>query len=107
MCAWWFVGLNVLAGIVTPFYSTLLMTMIQQSFPANQLGRVLGMLNSLASLAGPAGLIFAGPLADAIGVAKLFIIGGVGSLLCGPAMWLMPNDQQLQAHLKLTESDLS
>ncbi len=83
------------------------MTMIQQSFPANQLGWVLGMLNSLASLAGPAGLIFAGPFADTIGVAKLFIIGGVDSLLCGPAMWLMPNDQPLQAHLKLTESDLS
>lgn len=106
---WWFVGLNVLAGIVTPFYSTLLMAMIQQSFPANQLGRVLGVLNSLTSLAGPAGLIFAGPLADAIGVEKLFIIGGIGSLLCGLTMWLIPSarryDQQLQTRLKPTESD--
>lgn len=76
-------------------------------FPRQPARTGSGMLNSLASLAGPAGLIFAGPLADAIGVAKLFIIGGVGSLLCGPAMWLMPNDQPLQAHLKLTESDLS
>jgi len=67
------------------------------------------MLNSLASLAGPAGRIFAGPLADAIGGAKLFIIGGVDSLLGGPAMWLMPSarqyDQQLQSHLKLTDSE--
>lgn len=85
------------------------MAMIQQSFPANQLGRVLGVLNSLTSLAGPAGLIFAGPLADAIGVEKLFIIGGVGSLLCGLTTWLIPSarqyDQQLQTRLKLTESD--
>ncbi len=99
----WFVVLNVLAGAVTPFYSTLLMAMIQQSFPPDQLGRVLGVLNSLTSVAGPVGLIFAGPLADAIGVEKLFIIGGVGSLLCGLAMWLMPSareyDQQLQARL--------
>lgn len=102
----WFVILNVLAGIVTPFYTTLLMAMIQQSFPADQLGRVLGVLNSLTSMAGPVGLIFAGPLADAIGVEKLFIIGGIGSLLCGLAMWLMPSartyDQLLQAQLATT-----
>ncbi|AKP64311.1 MFS transporter [Levilactobacillus koreensis] len=99
----WFAILNVLAGTMTPFYSTLLMAMIQQSFPPDQLGRVLGVLNSLTSVAGPVGLIFAGPLADAIGVEKLFIIGGVGSLLCGLAMWLMPSareyDQQLQSRL--------
>lgn len=104
----WFVILNALAGMVTPFYTTLLMAMIQQSFPADQLGRILGVLNSLTSIAGPVGLIFAGPLADAIGVEKLFIIGGLGSLLCGLAMWLMPNartyDQRLQARLAATVS---
>ncbi|WP_125764417.1 MFS transporter [Levilactobacillus mulengensis] len=99
----WFVVLNALAGTMTPFYSTLLMAMIQQSFPADQLGRVLGVLNSLTSVAGPVGLIFAGPLADSIGVEKLFIIGGLGSLICGLAMWLLPSarayDQQLQERL--------
>lgn len=97
---WWFVALNLLAGIGTPFFNTLLMAMIQQSFPPEQLGRVLGVLNALMSLTGPIGLIFAGPRADRIGVASLFIIAGAGTLLCGLATWLMPSarqyDQQLQ-----------
>jgi len=76
--------------------------MIQQSFPPAQLGRILGVLNSIMSITGPVGLIFAGPLADMIGVEKLFIIGGVGSLVCGLLMWLLPStrryDVKLQAH---------
>jgi DHA3 family macrolide efflux protein-like MFS transporter len=101
----YFVALNTLAGIMTPFYTTLLMAMIQQSYPAEQLGKVLGVINSLTSLAGPAGLIFAGPLADKIGVEKLFIIAGLGSLLCGLVMLIMPSvrnyDQELQSKIEL------
>lgn len=100
----WFVALNTLAGVMGPFFNTLLMAMIQQSFPPAELGRVLGVLNSIMSLTGPLGLIFAGPLADSIGVEKLFIIGGVGALLCGAMMGLMPTvrsyDQRLQIKLK-------
>lgn len=50
------------------------MAMIQQSYPAEELGRILGVLNSLLNLAGPIGLIFAGPLADVIGIERLFVI---------------------------------
>ena len=50
------------------------MAMIQQSYPAEELGRILGVLNSLLSLARPIGLIFAGPLADLIGIERLFVI---------------------------------
>ncbi|WP_125705188.1 MFS transporter [Lacticaseibacillus daqingensis] len=98
---WWFVGLNALAGLATPFFNTLLMAMIQQSFAPAHLGRVLGITNALMSITGPVGLIFAGPLADAIGVANLFVIAGVGTLLCGLLNWLIPSarqyDQTLQA----------
>ncbi|NLR32049.1 MFS transporter [Levilactobacillus tujiorum] len=96
----WFVGLNALAGIATPFYSTLLMAMIQQSFPPTQLGRILGVLNSIMSITGPVGLIFAGPLADSIGVEKLFTIGGVGTLICGLIMWLLPSARQYDVTLQ-------
>lgn len=101
---YWFAGLNVLSGIMVPFYSTLSMTMIQQSYPPEHLGRILGMINSLMSIASPIGLIFAGPLADMIGVEKLFLIGGLGALVCGVAMWLTPSvrtyDLKLQAKLE-------
>ncbi len=99
----WFVILNALAGIATPFFSTLMMAMIQQSFLPEHLGRVLGVMNSITSIAGPLGLIFAGPLADVIGVEKLFTIGGVGSLLCGLAMLIMPTVRRYDAQLQATQ----
>jgi len=79
----WFFALNAISGIAAPFFNTLLMAIIQQSYPPEQLGRVLGIMNSLMSLAGPVGLIFAGPLADKIGVNNLFVIAGVGTIVCG------------------------
>lgn len=97
---YWFVALNVLAGIATPFFNTLLMAMIQQSYPPQQLGRIMGIINALLSLTGPVGLIFAGPLADVIGVEKLFIIAGVGTLLCGLITYLLPQARQYDQHLQ-------
>lgn len=85
-----FVGLNAIAGFATPFFNTLLMAMIQQSYEPKYLGRILGVLNSLMSITGPVGLIFAGPLADKIGVEKIFIIAGVGTLICGVITFLIP-----------------
>ncbi|MCP9332017.1 MFS transporter [Lentilactobacillus hilgardii] len=100
----WFVVLNALAGLATPYFNTLLMAMIQQSYPPQQLGRVLGVLNSLLSLTGPLGLIFAGPLADAIGVEMLFVIAGISAVAAGIAAWIIPvvrnYDLQLQARIK-------
>ena len=48
----YFVLLNALAGLATPYYNTLVMAMIQQSFEPSILGRVLGVFNSLMSLPG-------------------------------------------------------
>ncbi|MFD1671383.1 MFS transporter [Agrilactobacillus yilanensis] len=106
----WFVILNLIAGFGTPFFSTLLMAMIQQSYPPEQLGRVLGVLNSLMSISGPVGLIFVGPLADKIGVAAIFVIAGVGTLICGLVTFLIPQtrryDQTLQQQLSKQTADL-
>ncbi|AKP67745.1 MFS transporter [Companilactobacillus ginsenosidimutans] len=99
----WFAILNTVAGLSAPFFNTLLMAMIQQSYPPEILGRVLGILNSMMSISGPVGLIFAGPLADKIGVNMLFVIGGVGALLCGLYVLITPvtrnYDIELQAKL--------
>ena len=98
-----FVVLNALAGFATPYFNTLLMAMIQQSFEPAYLGRVLGVLNSLMSITGPFGLIVAGPLSDHIGVEKMFLIAGVGTLICGVISYLIPvsrnYDKQLQKKL--------
>lgn len=100
----WFFALNAIGGISAPFFNTLLMAIIQQSYPPEHLGRVLGIMNSLMSLAGPVGLIFAGPLADKIGVNNLFVIAGVGTIVCG--IFVLMNgstrnyDKELQKELQ-------
>lgn len=103
----WFCILNAMAGVATPFFNTMLLAMIQQSYPAEQLGRVMGMLNSLMSLTGPIGLIFAGPLADRVGVEMLFMIAGIGTLICGVVNFLnkpaRTYDQTLQKELSKTQ----
>ncbi|WP_272927312.1 MFS transporter [Enterococcus mundtii] len=100
----YFVLLNALAGLATPYYNTLVMAMIQQSFEPSILGRVLGVFNSLMSLPGPIGLIFAGPLADALGVEKLFVIAGVGTLLCAIALYLVPSARNYDLELQSKHS---
>ncbi|GAA3015087.1 MFS transporter [Tetragenococcus solitarius] len=85
----WFVLFSALTGLAVPFFDTLLMAMVQQSYPVNQLGRIVGFTMSLLSLPGPLGLIFAGPIADSIGVEKLFIIAGVGIFFCALVNWLI------------------
>ena len=56
------------------------------------------------SIPGPIGLLFAGPLADAIGVEKMFLIAGVGTVLSGVILFLIPSarnyDVELQKRIK-------
>ncbi|MFL2020349.1 MFS transporter [Weissella hellenica] len=101
----WFAALNIIEGIAAPFFTTLLMAMIQQSYSAEELGRILGVLNSLLNLAGPIGLIFAGPLADVIGIERLFVIAGIGAAICGVVAVLMPITRQydIRLHQKLAK----
>ncbi|MDH5109149.1 MFS transporter [Lentilactobacillus kefiri] len=103
----WFAILNVIEGVASPLFNTLLMAMIQQSYPAKQLGRILGVLNSILSLTGPLGLIFAGPLADSLGVETLFIIAGIGTVICGIFVLLIPVMRQYDIRLqeRLSEAE--
>ena len=86
-----FVALNALAGTAVAFPSTLPMAMIQQSFPAEELGRVFGVCMAIIGLAGPLGLLLAGPLGDALGVEWVFLISGVGALLCAATAVALPS----------------
>lgn len=78
-----FVVLNAIGGAVSSLFNILYMAVVQQSYPPEELGRVMSVMNAFMSAAGPVGLIFAGPVADAIGVEKLFLIAGIGGLVCG------------------------
>lgn len=94
-----FVGLNFVAGLATAFPSTLSMALIQQSYPAGELGRIFGVCLSLTGIAGPIGLLFVGPIGDAIGVEWVFGISGIGAVLCGLLIILVPAAWQYDKHL--------
>jgi DHA3 family macrolide efflux protein-like MFS transporter len=105
----WFIVLSAFTGVAAPFFDTLLMAMIQQTFPVDQLGRIMGVVMALLSLLATLGLIFAGPIADRIGVEKLFVIAGLGIILCAILNWLIVPaknyDKQLQAENNPTISE--
>jgi DHA3 family macrolide efflux protein-like MFS transporter len=76
------------------------MAMIQESFPADELGRVFGVVMSLSNLAGPIGLLFAGPLGDAIGVQWVFALSGLGAVLCAVLMAAVPDCRDYDLRLQ-------
>ena len=78
---WLAVSGGLALGLALPFAHAPLATVIQERVPAAMQGRVLGLLNSVLGLAGPVGLVVAGPLADAVGVRVLYIGGGLAIVL--------------------------
>ncbi|MDR1568844.1 MAG: MFS transporter [Streptococcaceae bacterium] len=106
---WLFLVLNAIAGVATPYFNSLFMAMIQQSYEVQYLGRVLGVLNAMISAAGPIGLLFSGPLVDKIGVEKLFLLAGSGALICGVITLMLPEarryDKNLQKRLADNKND--
>ena len=95
-----FTVLNIFAGMAAAFPSTLLMAMMQQSFPPHELGRVFGVVMAIIGLAGPLGLVFVGPLADLIGVQWIFTISGLGAILCAMLMVALPATRYYDVRLQ-------
>ena len=105
-----FVILNAIGGGVGSLFNILYMAVVQQSYPPEELGRVMSVMNSFMSAAGPIGLVFAGPVADAIGVEKLFLIAGIGGVACGVVALLSSSvrniDRELHARLDDVQAPL-
>ena len=101
---WVFLVLNVFAGIVGQIYTTMNMAITQQSFEAQYLGRVMGIVSALMSIAGPVGLIFAAPVAESIGVQNMLVIAGFGGILSAFLLYVTPSvrnyDKFLQRKLE-------
>ncbi|MGL4334300.1 MAG: multidrug efflux MFS transporter Mdt(A) [Lactococcus garvieae] len=101
---WIFLVLNVFAGIVGQIYTTMNMAITQQSFEAQYLGRVMGIVSALMSIAGPVGLIFAAPVAESIGVQNMLVIAGFGGILVACLLYFTPSvrnyDKFLQRKLE-------
>lgn len=107
---WLAVGGGLTLGLALPFAHAPLTTVIQERVPPQMQGRVLSLLGSALGLAGPFGLIFAGPLADVFGVRTIYIAGGVGIValaLAGFASRTLMSLEQSAPPFQLVAADAS
>jgi MFS transporter, DHA3 family, macrolide efflux protein len=75
---WWTVS-----GISFSVGNAPMMSVLQTVVPNHMQGRTLSLMSTVMGLAGPVGLLVAGPLGEAIGVRGVFIWGGaLSALVC-------------------------
>jgi DHA3 family macrolide efflux protein-like MFS transporter len=70
-------------GATGTFLMVPLNAYIQSTVPQEQMGKVFSLLMTVMSLASPLGLIFSGPLSDAIGVDRWFLYSGAALMGVG------------------------
>lgn len=78
---WVFAVLCFFMGGSGTLYNIPYTAYLQQKVPPEAMGRVFSLIMSLMSLAMPVGLLFAGPIAQSMGVAFMFLVSGIFSIL--------------------------
>jgi DHA3 family macrolide efflux protein-like MFS transporter len=91
----WFVLLTGVMALTGAFFNSPMLAILQRNFPAEKLGRVMALFNVVTSLAGPIGLLVAGPVADVIGVPLMFVVSGVGMTLVAVSAIFFPSLRNL------------
>jgi len=70
-------GLSAAIGLSISLLNGSMMAMMQASVPFTMQGRVFALISAGATAMMPAGLLLAGPLADAFGVQIWYLVAGV------------------------------
>lgn len=75
----------IIGGIIgffgVPILNALMISIVQIIIPPEAMGRVSSILGFLSSIASPLGIILSGPLAELIGISKLFLFSGIIGIL--------------------------
>ncbi len=75
---WWFIS-----GVTFSTGNAPMTAIMQTTIPNQMQGRAFSLLNVVFGLAGPLGLLIAGPLGEAFGVRTVFIVGGtLSAFIC-------------------------
>ncbi|OYD45672.1 hypothetical protein CHU00_10005 [Sphingobacterium cellulitidis] len=90
-----FVILTGFGGAAMSIFNAAFMTIIQEEIAPDMLGRVFSLYFSFAIIPSLIGLLFAGNIADNIGVANAFIIAGSLCILLGIISFLTPSLMRL------------
>ncbi|MFX1499769.1 MAG: MFS transporter [Promethearchaeota archaeon] len=78
---------GIILGFNMPIINALYQTFIQETVPANKLGRVTSIDYSLSSAISPLGSLFSGSIAVLLGIQSLFIYCSLIGILCTIGTW--------------------
>ncbi len=92
---WWFAGFVALSGLAMPFFNSPITAIIQTQVEPGMLGRVFSLFDTLSLFPGPFGLMATGFIADALGIAPAFALGGALIISVGIAGFFIPSLMQL------------
>ncbi|MDZ4179704.1 MAG: MFS transporter, partial [Coriobacteriia bacterium] len=98
---WAFALLSVGMGFSAPLFGAPITAMFQTLIDPSKLGRVMSLYMTLSMLVAPAGLMFAGPLAEETGVAAWFAITGVLLVGCALVALAMPTIRALDTAMEV------
>lgn len=90
--------LTIGQGLAVPLFTGPFTVLIQTQFESVYLGRVFALYGSLSQFPAIIGLLFAGFIADEIGVEKLFLFGGIIVMLTGVSLFFIPAVQRVEHH---------
>lgn len=96
----WFAALTIIGGLSAPFYSSPFTTLLQTYIEHSALGRVFSLFGSLSLLPSMVGILATGFIADRIGVANAFVIGGIVIILLGAVSFFIPPVMKLEKKKK-------
>ena len=86
-----------LMGLLNAFANGPLGAIVQTKVAPEMQGRVFTVMSSLAGMAAPIGMLFAGPLADRIGIQPMYLIGALACTGIGVAGFLLPDVRTLDS----------
>jgi DHA3 family macrolide efflux protein-like MFS transporter len=91
--------------MMIPLLRGSVLSIFQVYVPPEMQGRIFTMLISVVSVMAPVGVAIGGPLADAIGVQNLYVVGGVGCLALAVLWALTPKIRYLEDEMQDTTTE--
>jgi DHA3 family macrolide efflux protein-like MFS transporter len=92
---WVYLAFMALCGVAMPVFNTPATVMLQQKVDGNYLGRVFAVVNMLASITMPAGMLVFGPMADVVRIERLLLVGA--AVMLGQSLFMLRNRVLLEA----------
>jgi DHA3 family macrolide efflux protein-like MFS transporter len=97
----------LLGGAMESMTNGSLGAVLQAAVAPEMMGRVMSLITSLATAMTPIGLLFAGPISDALGVRVWYVVGGGVCALMGVAGFFMPVVMRVEDQRAPEESEMT